>query len=479
MPDTIATRTRRKSPWGDSALDASIREGSANAVMLGCGEAYLGPFGVFLHATTVQIGLLSALPQLVGAVMQWWSAIAMDSCPSRLRRILRSVLIQGLVWFPLAMIPLVVGQGPLAAGCVIVLAVINQAAVGFTAPVWNSLIGDVVPGEIRGRFFGFRNRVNGLSSFVALTGAGLILHFFERRGEAAWGFMLIFLVAGVARLVSRHWLGLYRDPAWSVDLAQVFTFRQFLKRSPHSNFAKYVFYVGLVNVAVSFSAPYFALYMLRDLKFSYLEFTVVVSVATVTQFLMFRYWGELSDRFGNKKILNLCGWGVSVVPALWLFSSHILYLMAIQVVAGIIWAGFSLASSNFLFDAVSPPKRARCVAYQGLINGTAVLVGSLGGGFVAGHLPSSFTLGAWTWAPQFTLPVIFLLSGMMRFVAAALLLHKFREVRPVEAIRHRDLVYRVSHIRPIAGATFSLLTGLAGESKVVDEGEKPHDFEGQ
>lgn len=461
----------QKSQWGDPALDASIRDGSANAVMLGCGEAFLGPFGVFLQATTVQIGMLSALPQLVGAVMQWWSAIAMDSCSSRLRWILRSVLIQALLWFPLALMPLVLGQGPKTAVWVIVLAVGNQAAAGFTAPVWNSLLGDMVPGEIRGRFFGFRNRVNGLSSFLALTGAGLTLHCFERLGKAAWGFMVIFLVAGVARLVSRRWLGGYQDPACAVDAAQIFTFRQFLRRSPYSNFAKYVFYVGLVNLAVSFSAPYFALYMLRDLKFSYFEFTMVVSVATITQFLMFRYWGELSDRFGNKKILNLCGWGVSVVPALWLLSSHIVYLMAIQVVAGIIWAGFSLASGNFLFDAVSPPKRARCVAYQGLINGAAVLAGSLAGGFVAGHLPVSFTVGVWTWAPQFILPVIFLISGMMRFAAAALLLHKFREVRPVEAIRHRDLVYRVSHIRPIAGATFSLLTGLSQDDNTIDEDE--------
>jgi hypothetical protein len=30
----------------------------------------------------------------------------------------------------------------------------------------------------------------------------------------------------------------------------------------------------------------------------------------------------------------------------------------------------------------------------------------------------------------------------------------------VEPIRHRDLIFRVSHIKPIAGATFSLFTGL-------------------
>jgi len=466
IPETTDPHSGRDRSWGDPALDASIRDGGANAVMLGCGEAYLGPFGVFLRATTVQIGLLSALPQLVGAVVQWWSAMAMDGCPSRLRRIRRSVFLQALVWLLLALIPVAMGHGVVTVWWVIALAAIHQAAGGFTVPVWNSLIGDVVPEEIRGRFFGVRNRVSGLSSFVALTGAGLVLHGFERFGVAAWGFMLIFAAAGAARLVSRYWLGLYRDPAWSVDAAQVFTFRQFMRRSPQSNFAKYVFYVGAVNLAVAFSAPYFALYMLRDLEFSYLEFTVVVSVATVTQFLMFRYWGELSDRFGNKKILNLCGWGVCGVPVLWIFSSHIMYLMVIQVVSGVIWAGFSLASNNFLFDAVSPPKRARCVAYQALVNGAAVLAGSLGGGFVAGRLPASFAVGEWTWSPQFTLPAIFLLSGMMRFVAAALMLHKFREVRAVESIRHRDLIYRVSQIRPIAGATFSLLTGSTRGGKV-------------
>lgn len=456
-------------PWHDAALDASIRDGRANAVMLGAGEAYLGPFGVFLQATTVQIGLLSALPQLAGAVMQWWSAMAMDSCPRRLPRILTAVSVQALVWLPLAVLPFALGHGHLPATVLIVLAVVSQAAAGFAVPVWNSLIGDLVPADIRGRFFGQRNRATGLSSFLAMIGAGLLLHLFAESGQAAWGFTVVFLVAGLARLNSRRWLARYREPLCVVSAEQVFTFRQFLRRSPHSNFAIYVFYVGLVNLAVSFSAPYFALYMLRDLHFSYLEFTAVTSVLSVTQFLMFRYWGELCDRFGNKKILNVCGWAISVVPALWIFSSHIVYLGAIQVVAGLVWAGFSLASSNFLFDAVSPPKRARCVAYQGLINGVAFLVGSLSGGFAASHLPTSFGLGPWLWQPASTLPALFVLSGLMRLAAAALMLRKFREVRPVEEIRHWELIYRITNIKPIAGATFSLLAGPFRESKTEKE----------
>jgi len=47
--------------------------------------------------------------------------------------------------------------------------------------------------------------------------------------------------------------------------------------------------------------------------------------------------------------------------------------------------------------------------------------------------------------------VIFLISGLIRLVAAAFLLRKFAEVRPVEPIGHRELIFRISQIKPIAG----------------------------
>jgi MFS family permease len=149
-----------------------------------------------------------------------------------------------------------------------------------------------------------------------------------------------------------------------------------------------------------------------------------------------------------------------MVPILWLFSPHILYLIFIQIFAGFVWSGFSLASANFIFDAVTPPKRARCVAYHGLVNGIFVFIGSLAGGYAAGHLPQSISIGHWNWEPSFMLQMVFMISGLMRLAAAGIFLQKFEEVRSVEQIRHRHLLFRVSHIKPIEGATFSLITGL-------------------
>jgi MFS family permease len=454
------------------SLWAALRDGVSHAVMMGAGETYLGPFGIFLAATTLQVGLLATLPQLFGAIMQLVGAKAMPRFRSRRAVVVTGVLLQGSLWIPMALLPFVFGRGAMPVILLIGLVTLYHGANGAVVPVWNSLIGDLVPFETRGRFFGNRNRLTGMSSFIALVLAGITLHLFERDDVAEVGYLIIFAAAFLARLNSARWLARYEDPELRILPEQAFTFRQFLRRSPHSNFAKFVFFVGAIKLSVAFSAPYFALYMLRDLKFSYVEFTAVIAVATVTQFLTFRYWGELSDRFGNKKILNICGWGVAIVPMLWLVSPHIGYLVLIQIYGGFVWAGFDLASANFVFDAVTPPKRAFCVAYQGLVNGVSVFVGSVAGGYVATLLPESYRLGPLIWKPISALPVIFLLSGLLRLVASGFLLHRFKEVRPVEPIRDRELIFRVSHLKPLAGATFNLFTGLFIESKADVPGKR-------
>jgi MFS family permease len=445
------------------SLHASLRDGMSHAVMLGSGETYLGPFGIFLQATTLQIGLLATLPQLFGAAMQWLGALSVERSKSRRKVIVTGVVAQALVWTGIAAVPLLFGAGVGPVFALIGMAVLYHGAAGFVAPVWNSLIGDLVPDAIRGRFFGRRNQLNGMGTFAALILAGGILELFQRLGRATTGFLIVFGIAFVARLNSARWLSRYEDPPSAIADGQRFSFWQFLRRTPYSNFARFVWFVSTINFAVAFSGPYFALYMLRDLQFSYLEFTSVTAVSAIAQFLTFRYWGGLSDRFGNKRILDVCGWAIATVPLLWLFSAKLGYLLIIQSYGGFVWAGFSLAAGNFMFDAVTPAKRARCAAYQAMINGVFVVCGSLAGGFVATRLPAVFHIGNFIWVPASGLLVLFLISGVMRLVTSAILLRRFGEVRNVEAIRRRELIFRISHLRPIAGATFSVLTGRFGE----------------
>jgi MFS family permease len=447
----------------DRALKASICDGIYHSVMLGAGETYIGAFGIFLKATTLQIGLLATLPLLCEAVAQWISALSLDRFRSRRAIIFCWTLFQGALWLPAALLPFLFEPGNFGTISLICLVTLNHIATGFIYPVWSSLMGDLVPIAVRGRFFGNRNRLTGMSSFVSLLLAGGVLHFFKRADQAALGFLVIFIIAMLARFVSASWIRRYDDPPYHVQPEDVFSFWQFLRRAPKSNFAKFTFFFAVTNFSVSFSSPYFVLYMLRDLQFSYLEFTIISGMATLCQFLTFRYWGGISDRFGNKKILNVCSWGIGIVPLCWLFSKNIIYICGIQVFAGLVWAGFNLAAANFIYDACSPPKRARCVAYRGLINSLFVLVGSISGGLVAKLLPPEFSIGPYHFA--YALLFVFLVSGILRLLSAAFFLKIFHEVREVEPIRSRELIFRVSHIKPIAGATFNLMTYFFRDQK--------------
>jgi len=440
------------------SLRYSILDGLGGSISQGSGETYLSAFGIFLKAAPLQVGLLATLPPLIGALLQGFGVWLMERFLRRRQILVILAAILSLIWLPVALLPVVLGPGGKTVTILILLICLYFALAGFAAPIWNSLIGDLVPSNSRGRYFGFRSRKCGLAVFLAMILAGQVLHIFEKAGLAEFGFLLIFLMAAFGRVMSSYWLSKYDDPPLHVSAEDRFSFIDFLRRAPASNFAKFAFFIATINLAVNFAGPYFAVYMLRQLNFSYLQYTLIGASAVIAQFLTLQHWGYLCDRFGNKKILNVTAVGVALSPIMWLFSAQTWYLVLIQLYGGFVWAGFNLAVGNFLFDAVSPPKRARCAAYQAIINGIFVLCGALLGGWYASHVPAaSLAEKLWILPPSVYFQ-LFLISGLMRLAAAAVFLPLFAEVRPVEAIHHPKLIFQILHLRPLSGATFGPLS---------------------
>ena len=238
-----------------------------------------------------------------------------------------------------------------------------------------------------------------------------------------------------------------------------FSVIQFFRQFRTSNYVHFTLYIAAVHFAVFIAAPFFSLYMLRDLRFSYLQFTTASASAVLAQFMTLQYWGKFSDRLGNKKILEMTGLLLPFIPMLWLFTENFYWICLIQVAAGFVWAGFMLSMGNFVFDAVSPGKRAKCVAISNAMNAAGIFLGAFLGGKLSGFLPSSFEWGPVTVRFASNLPALFFISGLVRIAAGLALLRTFKEVRDVRPFSVRDLLYRVSAIRPISGMKFDLFTG--------------------
>jgi MFS family permease len=426
--------------------------------MVGSGETYFGAYGVFLQATSLQIGLLASLPPFIGAIIQAFSVWVTDRIGSRRRIIVYGAIAQAFFLLLLSASAFVLPKLSNGPNLLILIIIFCFISANFTLPPWNSLIGDIVPANMRGIFFGIRTRQVSIFAFIGLILSGNILDHFRQNSNEAIGFAIIFFIAAISRFFSGYYLSKHIDPPYETDPRQYFSFYDFLRRARKSNFARFVFFFSCMNLGVAFAGPYFAQYMLRDLKLTYIEFTAVTAATVLGQFFTLRYWGNLSDTFGNKKVLNFCGYGVALCPFLWVFSANIWYLILIQLYGGFVWAGFNLAAQNFIFDAVSPPKRARCAAYTGIINGFFVFVGAFAGGYLASHLPHTINLLGKTITLPCPLIFLFIISGTVRFIAAKVFIPRFHEVREITGDHEPPLIFRINHLRPIVGAMFEIIT---------------------
>ncbi len=427
-----------------TSLKNSFLDGCFASAMLGFTEQYITPFAIALKATSAQIGMLAAFPSLISSLVQLKSADVTEHLKSRRRILNIFVLFHAFMFIPILLIPFIFRENSVL-WLIFFVTLLNSVG-AFPGPAWASLMADHIPASARGKYFGWRNRFIGAITVACAFLAGFILNTFGKETYA--GFVVIFGLACAARFISWYFLSKMYEPPMKITHEHYFNFWDFIKRVKESNFAKFVFYIASINFSVNIAAPFFAVFMLRDLNLNYVTYTVIVTTATIATLLTMNLWGWHADRTGNLKVIQLTSFFIPIVPALWLFSQEIYYLVIIQVFAGFVWAGFNLSVMNFIYDAVMPEKRTRCIAYFNVINGIAICLGALLGGVLVKAMPTLF---------GHRLLALFLLSGVMRAAFAFIFLPMIKEVRRVEKIRSIDIFFSVIKLRPLK---------IEGEEKV-------------
>ena len=147
---------------------------------------------------------------------------------------------------------------------------------------------------------------------------------------------------------------------------------------------------------------------------------------------MIRRWGQHADRVGNVKVIKLISPLFCLSPLLWIINQNPVFLILVEMFSGFLWAGFNLCTSNFILDSVTPAKRTRCVAYFTLITGTGLAAGAITGGCLIRFLPTVF---------RYKILTLFLISGVLRLLVGLLLPRHIKEVRPVDGISSRQLLF--------------------------------------
>jgi MFS family permease len=418
-------RTRQKIK---KSLRLSVLDGSAYAAMLGLTQNFTTPFALVLQATTMQVGFLSSIPGFATAFTQLAAPGLAERAGNRKRLILTAAFFHALMWLPVFLIPYFFRST--GTWWLIGLVTICFVTDSMSFPPWGSMMADLVPEELRGRYFGFRGRIAVFITLVFSLLAGGILQIFT--GNVFIGFAILFGGAMVFRLLSFSFLSQMYEPPVTRERDNAPGVIQIVKTLGASNLGRYMVFVGLIYFGMMLAGPFFSVFMLRDLHFNYLTYTIVISATVVANFLFLPFWGRRADRAGNMKVIQITCWLMPVVPLLWLISANPVYLVFANIVSGFTWSGFNLSTVNFVFDASEPGNRTKQIAVFNSIIWLAICVGSLIGGYLIPHLPHF--LG-------YQMRTLFTISGILRAIIVILLLHTLSEVRHIPKLSSFSVLF--------------------------------------
>jgi len=339
--------------------DYSIREGIFSTIKDSVSTNYITPFAVAINSPNYMIGFLSSIPGLLGPVSEWRSSRLIGKYP-RKRIVLAAIFFEILTWMPLILISLLYYYGIITSLLPLMLLIffsLYTICANAGSPAWFSWIGDLVDENQRGRWFGKRTAIFGLVTIVSTIAAAFLLDFLKSNNLTLFGFIVLFLIAMISRTVSRYYLGKHYEPAIKIEKENYFSFFTFIKKSPYNNFGRFAIFKALLNGATAIAGPFFVVYMLKDLHFSYLTMIIVQMAGTFFTLLFVGYWGKFSDRYGNYEVFRITLIIIAACPITWTLSKNPIYLIMVpQLLSGIGWGGFNLAASNYVFDCVTPQK---------------------------------------------------------------------------------------------------------------------------
>jgi len=392
-----------------STLKASTIDGVfATVFESATGGVLLSNFLLQLGASSVEIGILSAIPMVVNFLQPLGAYIA-DRTTSRhwynlgifgVSRLLWLVLVVAIVWGSQHADP---HQLLLWTLVTVVAASVLGA---FASANWFSWMTAVVPHRLRGRYFGFRNSATSLISLLGVPLMGLCVSTWDT--DPIVGYGVVLFVGVLAGLISLGFQFLmvdvnpqaYRKDAESDRLTekkekQITDFVPSVLKD--SNFLMFILYFSVWTFAVNLSAPFFNIYLLKDLSLDVSLVTIYSSLSSGANLLLLLFWGKLADRWGNRPLLIAVGLVVALTPLLWLGTGNYpfavwVWLPLLHLLGGTTLGAIALCTNNIQMEIASIEQPSTYFAIAAAVSGVAGALGTTAGGFLA-ELPG-MSLGA-------------------------------------------------------------------------------------
>jgi hypothetical protein len=421
------------------------------------GGAFLVGYVKHLGGSDLWIGWLAAVPSLLG-ILQIPGAIWGRGFSSYKAFVLPGGLLWRLFYVPLMFLPLLALGDGLKLWIVGLSVSVASACVLPVNPIYNDWLAEMIPSTSRGWFFSRRNAIAaGVGAAIGTVGA-LLLDAFKSAGQADTGYAAIF---GLGILCAAISFGAFLAMK---DLRRAHPIRQPLRQSlvafagplRDGSYRKVLLFLGAFVFAQTFAGNLFSAFAIETLELPFTVIQLSVAAHAVGSIAFGPFWGYLADKYGNRPLLFVLGIGLTLTPAVWLFTTpgqdaaNTAILIVGHVYSGAVWGGIAVCQFNLLLATASQEDRANYLgvgmALQAIVGGVAPLLGA-----------QTMALLRGGYDVETAYKIVFGATMGLRFLSVFLL----APVREQGSIRLRETLRHLSRVTPRGYAALRSLSRSA------------------
>ena len=379
-------------------------DGVTHAFMVGLGETNFPLFALALGKGDAVAGLVSTVPQLVGAVLQTCAPWGIERMGSPRRWIMLCATIQCVSFIPMVVAAML---GVMPTWMLFAVASIYWAVNLGAAPAWNTWVGALFPRRVRVRYFGWRSRIYQVSIMGSLLVGGLVLMLGDPgRAQRLLGidmgidlglmaaFATVFGLAGLCRLWSVLFLNRQGEaPGLNLKNHRRVGWIDFAQRVRGGADGRLLGAVVLMTVAVQIAQPFYTPYMSRQLGLSDAAVLAMIAASFAAKSMTAPLWGRIAQKHGARRLFVWGALGIVPLSALWLVSDSFWYLLGLQALTGAMFGAYELGFFFLALESIREEERTSMLALFMLFNSFAAAAGSLIGSIALTGMGSMETIG--------------------------------------------------------------------------------------
>jgi MFS family permease len=366
------------SPYRKNLFIATIEGIPATFAFSLLNAPFLTGYLLLLGANSFEIGLVLALPTLLNLI-QIPAAYWLQQTENRRRWFILSATLHRIFWTLTGAVPFLIGENYyFGLYFLFYLLAFSSNAIG--SMIWTSLIADMVPKQVRGQYFGFRNMLN-----MAVNSAGLFLGgYLLQQIPGLDGYHILFVIAGIAAALNIGTLFLY--PNMPFERSESVSIAKMVKKPLENKlFTRSMTFISLWQFLQTLVVPLFSYIMLSVMGLGEFLVSMLTIVQTIAMMISFYIWGRLNTRMSARYLLMFTFPIIAAACLLWsatLILPTVLVLVLIHILLGIGLGGNQMLVFNFLIGDFPSADRPMYIAVFSAITGVAAFLGPTVGGYI-------------------------------------------------------------------------------------------------